>query len=121
MPMRNTDSPIRILHLSDIHFRESKRWDADPVLRALTLFVQREVESGLVPDLVVITGDIAFGGVAPEYALARQWLDALWPKFGSLDRDRLLLIPGNHDVDRSKVTKGVRMRQDALDKGVVAG
>ena len=33
------DRPVRVLHLSDVHFRASKSWDADPVLRALTDFV----------------------------------------------------------------------------------
>ena len=34
MPGPDTEAPIRILHLSDFHFRASKAWDADPVLRA---------------------------------------------------------------------------------------
>lgn len=106
--------PVRILHLSDIHFRASKTWDADPVLRALTGFIGQEVEQGLMPDLVAMTGDLAFSGKADEYELAIAWLEDLWPKFGDLPRDRLLLVPGNHDVDRSKVGKSVRWTQDAL-------
>ena len=110
------DQPIRILHLSDIHFRASKAWDADPVLRALARFVKTEVEAGMAPDLVVFSGDLAFSGKAAEYKLARTWLEGqLWPALpGDLPRDRLLLVPGNHDVDRSKVGTGVRSMQDGL-------
>lgn len=105
MPAPNDDRPIRILHLSDIHFKADKAWDADPVLRALVRFIAKEVNDGFAPDLVAITGDVAFAGVAEEYQLARAWLDQqLWPALPkNLSRDRLLLAPGNHDVDRKKV------------------
>lgn len=76
------DRPVRVLHLSDMHFRASKSWDADPVLRALTEFVGEEAGRGLTPDLVAITGDLAFSGRADEYRLARAWLDRLWEKLG---------------------------------------
>ena len=108
------DQPIRILHLSDFHFKKDRAWDADPVLRALAGFIEQEVGDGLVPDLVAITGDIAFAGIAKEYALARKWLDNLWPKLGGLERGRLLIVPGNHDVDRTKVDIMVKATQTHL-------
>ena len=102
MTTTDTDRPIRILHLSDIHFRAEKAWDADPVLRDLARFIGKEVEGGTVPDLVAITGDLAFAGTADEYALARTWIDdELWPALSDdLPRDRLLLVPGNHEGAR---------------------
>lgn len=105
MPAPADDRPIRILHLSDIHFTAGKAWDADPVLRALARFIAEEVKRGLIPDLVAITGDLAFAGTADEYRLARDWLEEqLWPALpDDFTRDRLLLVPGNHDVDRKKV------------------
>src|SRR5262245_30372683 len=116
MPTSDENQPIRILHLSDIHFKVSKGWDSEPVLRTLASFVKTEVEAGLAPDLVVFSGDLAFSGKADEYALARDWLEnRLWPALpDGLPRDRLLLVPGNHDVDRSKVSRGVRSMQDGL-------
>ena len=116
MPTRNQHRPIRLLHLSDIHFTAGKAWDADPVLRALARFIAQEVKGGLIPDLVVITGDLAFAGTADEYRLARDWLDnQLWPALpDGFPRDRLLLVPGNHDVDRRQVGSGARHIQDGL-------
>ncbi|MFZ1415544.1 MAG: HEAT repeat domain-containing protein [Defluviicoccus sp.] len=114
MPATNTDQPIRLLHLSDLHFKAGTAWDADPVLRALAGFIEQEVRGGLVPDLVAITGDITFAGIAKEYALARKWLDNLWPKLGGLAPERLLLVPGNHDVDRSKVVRMAKLSQNDL-------
>lgn len=109
--------PVRILHLSDIHFRAHTAWDADPLLRALNGFIGEESERDGAPDLVAITGDLAFSGIETEYDLARTWLDDLWAKFGNLPRDRLLLVPGNHDADRSKVGRMAKLsQQDLLDR-----
>ncbi|MBK8964219.1 MAG: metallophosphoesterase [Candidatus Competibacteraceae bacterium] len=105
MPAPDDDQPIRILHLSDFHFTADKAWDAEPVLGDLAEFIAKEGRGGRVPDLVAITGDLAFSGTDEEYRLARDWLDEqLWPALPQdFPRDRLLLVPGNHDVDRKKV------------------
>jgi len=114
----DADRPVRLLHLSDIHFRAGTAWDADPVLRALVGFVRREAGAGLAPDLVAVTGDLAFAGKAEEYRLAQDWFGReLWPTLAlptaaPLPHDRLLLIPGNHDADRGRVGTGARQIQD---------
>jgi 3',5'-cyclic AMP phosphodiesterase CpdA len=102
--------PIRILHISDVHFRLGKAWDAEPVLREFAGFIEREMADGLVPDVVIFSGDMAFSGSKAEYDIARTWLnEQLWPALpDGMPGDRLLLIPGNHDVDRKKVGKGVQ-------------
>jgi hypothetical protein len=78
----------------------------------------RPRSGSLAPDLVVFSGDLAFSGKAEEYNLARDWLEnPLWPALpDGLPRDRLLLVPGNHDVDRDKVGRGVRAMQEGLLK-----
>jgi 3',5'-cyclic AMP phosphodiesterase CpdA len=76
----SSKDPIRILHLSDFHFSDKKAWDSDPVMNALARHIGNEVTDGLKPDLVAITGDLAFSGKAEEYAAARKWLQkTLWP------------------------------------------
>ncbi len=60
MSMTDKEQPIRILHLSDIHFPGRQGLGRRPrAARALARFVRAEVEAGLVPDLVVISGDLA--------------------------------------------------------------
>ncbi|OWV96927.1 hypothetical protein ATY81_27575 [Rhizobium sp. R72] len=53
------------------------------------------------PDLIFLTGDIAFSGKENEYLHATKFLDELLQRTG-VGRDRLFVIPGNHDVDRTK-------------------
>lgn len=98
------DEPVvRILHLSDFHFRETTAWDAEPVLSRLAADIARVTGSGLAPDLIVITGDIAFSGKAEEYELAARWIrERLLPAAGA-QPEQLFLVPGNHDADRALV------------------
>jgi predicted phosphodiesterase len=94
---------VRVLHLSDFHFRASTTWDASTVLGRLSVDIARLVYEGLAPDLIVLTGDIAYSGKAAEYDLARTWItQELLPAAG-VGVDRLVIVPGNHDADRSRV------------------
>jgi hypothetical protein len=92
------------LHLSDLHFRtgEGHTWDEDVVLRALLDDVREHVRKGLAPDLILVSGDIAFSGAPAEYALARAFFDELLAAT-RLSRQQLFPVPGNHDVDRKRI------------------
>jgi hypothetical protein len=109
-------APIRILHLSDFHLSAERRWDSDPVLNGLTDIIRDKVTPGLPPDVVAITGDIAARGRPEDYEEARCWIDErVHPALPTgFPQDRILLVPGNHDVDRSRVKAGVRAVQSGL-------
>jgi len=112
-PRARTTKPgvVRILHLSDLHFSKRRAWDQDPVLAALARDVARLCDDGLRPDLIAITGDIADRGSPDEYALAATFLrDRLLPATG-VPPQRLLLVPGNHDVDRAAVKRVAQAAQ----------
>ncbi len=89
---------VRILHLSDLHFREKHAWDADPLLRKLV----DDTAASAPFDLLIVTGDLAHSGKRAEYALAHAFLNALVTRI-ELDRARVVLVPGNHDVDRDRI------------------
>lgn len=90
------------LHVSDFHFRGGvSPYDRQVILRALVQSVRRFRDTGRVPDVIFATGDVAYSGKAQEYALATEFFDDLLEAAG-LDRRRLHLVPGNHDVDRTR-------------------
>jgi predicted MPP superfamily phosphohydrolase len=107
---------LRILHLSDLHFSERTAWDADTVLDRLVKDVAVVSEKGKAPDLVIITGDVALSGKPSEYAIARQWLlERLMPAV-KLPPSALVIVPGNHDVDRVQVSRSAKaLHRDLLD------
>lgn len=99
---------MRIIHLSDIHFRKRDIESAqDPnshlrneLLRDLTALRRQHGDA----DLVIVSGDIAFAGDPVEFAFAAKWLRKVCETCGA-DFNNTFLIPGNHDVDR-KVADG---------------
>jgi predicted MPP superfamily phosphohydrolase len=94
------------LHLSDLHFGHGgarDRIDQETICTAI--LADAEVMRGELgpPDWIFVTGDIAFKGAPEEYRKASAWLEQLAQKVG-INHERILLVPGNHDVDRALVT-----------------
>jgi 3',5'-cyclic AMP phosphodiesterase CpdA len=101
---------ITLLHVSDMQFGRYHRFgrlgitgeDAsfDTLFQRLSddLAALRR-DQGLTPQLVVVSGDLAEWGMPREFADARTFLEKL-TAFLQLGRDRAVLIPGNHDINR---------------------
>src|ERR1051326_6074478 len=90
------------LHIGDFHIKDGDPYDRDTVLKALVASVRDQRERvGRKPDLVFVTGDIADPGAASQYQRATKFLDDLRDA-AELPKEHLFVIPGNHDVDRSK-------------------
>jgi 3',5'-cyclic AMP phosphodiesterase CpdA len=83
-----------VAHVSDTHFGNDVQ---DPTARA-TAVLDHLLAMDPRPDVLVVTGDVADHGLAPEYAEARAWLDR-WP-------GPAMACPGNHDV-RSAYVEGL--------------
>jgi hypothetical protein len=66
--------------------------------------VAQQASNGFIPDLVFITGDIANSANKKEYSSFREdFLNPLRNALGGANwKGRILAVPGNHDVDRSK-------------------
>lgn len=96
---------FRILHLSDLHVRESTAWSTDAILKDAKRIILEQADAENF-DVVAFTGDIAFSGKASEYELAASWLEDLCLSTSGLNINpkELLLVPGNHDVDRNLIS-----------------
>src|SRR5262249_9063663 len=87
-------APIRILHLSDLHFDTDTapatkfRWLADDL--RLGLHIQQL-------EYLVISGDVTDKGGNVGFEKAREFVVLLMNQFG-LAANRCILVPGNHDV-----------------------
>lgn len=93
---------VKWVHLSDFHTGKDE-------------FAQREINSHILseignmidraekPDLIFITGDIANLGKSTEYEIFNNsFLSPLIDLLGLDYMSKIFLVPGNHDVDRSK-------------------
>jgi len=94
-----------LIHLSDIHFKASNAGRPDDPhggLRSDLLEDIRYMRStiGRPADCILISGDIAYAGLAAEYDFAYSWLEQDLCPVAGCEIDNVFVIPGNHDVDR---------------------
>ncbi|HLX59347.1 MAG TPA: metallophosphoesterase [Ktedonobacteraceae bacterium] len=80
---------MKILHVSDLHYRES------PESWALLKEAARQFET-LRPDYILITGDLTNDGLDEQFEPIKRFVS-------SLDFCEVLLIPGNRDAARTIV------------------
>ena len=87
--------PKFILHLSDLHFTE--RDQATGWYTQLLLDLKQQMG---IAELfaVVISGDITNHATTEQFGYAQQFLERLCKTFG-VGKQRLLIVPGNHDVN----------------------
>ena len=93
---------ITWLHLSDLHCRSDKageKFRSGVVLTSLWSDIVHQIADGLRPDFAVVTGDIAYHGKSDEYSVAKESFFEPLLQATSLPKDRLFVVPGNHDVD----------------------
>lgn len=86
-----SDQQFQLLHISDIHMTTKEEFDTSAVLDPLIERVREDREkNGLSPEIIVVTGDIAFKGTKEEYELAKSFFDRLLDATG-LSSDKALM------------------------------
>jgi 3',5'-cyclic AMP phosphodiesterase CpdA len=104
-----------ILHISDLHRSTSYPFGNEEIVSALRADIARaarETTPIAPPDAIIVSGDLVQGlrlgskdypdGLREQYQVALDLLVNLTDTFVSSDRSRVILIPGNHDVDFNK-------------------
>lgn len=127
-------SPLRIHHLSDLHFGQHTAMSVDDKTDGSPLanmagqkavrdeylgFVGKLKAQGTAPHLVVVSGDIGERGESNEYVEAKNFFEELRKLLADdlqLDADapRILLVGGNHDVERKTAQDADRQRRHLL-------
>lgn len=99
-----------LLHISDLHRTSDPHLGNDELFSALVSDAARwDLEGIPAPDLIVVSGDLIQGAdsnapdpdteIAAQYHEARDFLSRLAERFLDSDRSRIVIVPGNHDVD----------------------
>jgi hypothetical protein len=98
----DTAAPIKLLHLSDLHFGLTEQDWMWPTFRTQLFQDLRNLHGRTGPwDLVIFSGDLTQQGSAAEFDKLTDVLSNLWEHFRSLGSNpQLLVIPGNHDLAR---------------------
>ncbi|WP_437842260.1 metallophosphoesterase [Sorangium sp. So ce1153] len=94
-----TNDPIRVLHLSDLHFRADTpvstrlQWLSDD-LRHGDDWGRNGIDR---LDYIVISGDFTDKGTPEGHERAYEFVSSLTSDFG-ISAERCIFVPGNHDV-----------------------
>ncbi|MGD9162405.1 MAG: SUMF1/EgtB/PvdO family nonheme iron enzyme [Desulfobacteraceae bacterium] len=104
---------LQILHLSDLHISTDSNFDRSLVLDPLIDRVKKDRKDGIKPELVIVTGDIAFKGIKEEYDEAKIFFADLLEAM-KLPEERLFIVPGNHDVNREKYRKSDNLTYNSM-------
>ncbi len=100
--------PAVFVHVSDIHFGQERdeRVHIHADVKQQLIADAKEVISTIADGNahgILVTGDIAQSGKWAEYEAAGKWLDELAAGIG-VAIHCVQMVPGNHDLDRSKTS-----------------
>ena len=90
-----------ILHLSDLHFgntKDANLWYSQLADDLEQLLPQIEPSHSSSLDALIISGDIANRSLPEEYDAAEQFIKSIMIDFG-LKQRQVAIIPGNHDLN----------------------
>ena len=107
--------PIRLLHLSDLHFTKET-----PVTARLQWLLEDLKQGGGVGvkelDYLIISGDFTEKGCTEGFEKAYEFVSGLTQEFG-LSAERCIFVPGNHDVPDLREAYEWRDKPDGLKLG----
>lgn len=95
-----------ILLISDIHYnidkKKSRFVKSEYYQRLENYLLREEKEKGIKIKYLIVTGDIADDGEEEQYEAAAVILNNLCCNL-EIEKNNVLMIPGNHDVNRTRV------------------
>jgi formylglycine-generating enzyme required for sulfatase activity len=92
---RHTERSLTWLHLDSLHIQSSPIAHWQTIQTALWAELADPPSGGMKPDVVVVTGDLAWSGQASEYDHVQRFFQELRAKTNNAP---ILFVPGNHDV-----------------------
>jgi predicted MPP superfamily phosphohydrolase len=100
---------MNILHLTDFHYSQKGK-EPSKIINAIIGKLQEEK---ILIDFVFFTGDLVnIGGEDAPYWTAKELLfDPLVQQLG-IASDSIIICSGNHDIDRTKVSKALKSHID---------
>ena len=112
-----------LLHISDLHRTPGPRLFNCDLLSAIVSDAERWPEEGIPwPDLIVVSGDLIQGTSADasdsdkkievQYAEAGDLLRQMASRFVDSDLSRVVIVPGNHDVNWSRARNAMQPLHD---------
>lgn len=96
---------MKILHITDFHYSEKGK-DPYRIISSICNIISSKQE---IIDFVFFTGDLVnIGGDNAPYEQAKEILFNKLSKELSIQQENIIICPGNHDIDRSKISRAIK-------------
>jgi predicted MPP superfamily phosphohydrolase len=112
---------VRVLHISDLHADDAGNADRSRLVEKMLADAKRIAAESPI-NLVLFTGDLARRGKAEEYRQAEEILIARLVEELEVPREHIVILPGNHDVNRDEIRRIVEsgLHEQLVDRGSVS-
>ena len=117
------DKSIKILHLSDVHIGNPKnKHDEETVFDPLFEDLKKANET---PDVIIFSGDLAYGEledstIKDQYKKSLIFLENIYKCFNKTFKEiPILIIPGNHDVNRSRLDEPQKQYRESYNEQLI--
>lgn len=102
---------VSIMHISDLHRSRDSHVSNSSLLSSLLNDIERyssETPKIIIPNVIIVSGDIIRGSVSKDnseieiqdqYNEASKFLNNLVTEVLEEDKERIIIVPGNHDID----------------------
>jgi predicted phosphodiesterase len=88
-----------------MHISACDSYDQNIIHNAFIEDLERQLEkNNIQPSFIFFTGDVAYTASPEDYELAEKFFERLCNTI-NFDKRQLFIVPGNHDVNRYKVSK----------------
>jgi predicted phosphodiesterase len=118
---------INILQISDLHRSRANQVRTPALLDSISTDLLYQIHEVERIDIIAVCGDIVQGvrsadiarvsEIDTQYAEASDFLVQLCDKFVEGDRERVVIVPGNHDVSWPHSEKSMRLKSMNLESG----
>jgi len=111
---------VSVLHISDLHKDNSDNYDN--LFQSLKDDCEKYVASGIKkPEVIVISGDLIKGGTTDEiitqYSNVAYFVNQLVDFFLNGDKTKIIIVPGNHDIDWNESKQSMQKKADENRRG----
>ncbi len=109
--------PIKIIHLSDIHFSSpSLELQPSDIKQQVINFINEKAQEENY--YLILSGDITFGANSEGYAQGKIFFNDIIAET-NFDRSRIITCPGNHDISNGKFENFDIFSYDLRDDSVI--
>jgi predicted phosphodiesterase len=106
------------MHISDLHKSPQDSYESlySSLVDDYNSYSSKNIQK---PDVIIVSGDLIYGGspseIISQYAEVKEFLESLVNFFLSGNKERIVIVPGNHDIDWNISKSSMKIDQNTKE------